>query len=261
VRFAPLVLGFLGLWLAIDSFVLSRLFSALAGPIPWRAMARWRAATYPFFAISFHLGSAALVATLHARTGAPWTRLAGGMLVHYLCDLAALSSLAFAASLAVDAPFMSYVRPVLAGIAVALVLVALAGRAGRGLLRGRPVVEALADLSLADLGRVVAGRWAWYASVTGFVWLTLPCFGLAIPAAELAARMPITLALAALPISPGGLGTTQAAMLALLSPFAPAPELLAYSLAYTGVFFLRVPIGLGLWLPARGATPTGEPAR
>jgi hypothetical protein len=42
-------------------------------------------------------------------------------------------------------------------------------------------------------------------------------------------------------------------MLALLAPFAAAPALLAYAIAYGGVLLLRVPLGLLFWRTLSGA--------
>jgi uncharacterized membrane protein YbhN (UPF0104 family) len=99
-----------------------------------------------------------------------------------------------------------------------------------------------------DLARVVALRWIFYASFAVFVWLTLPCFALHAPFLDVLARMPLVQSIAALPISPSGVGTAQAAMLALFSGFGPPARWLAYSLVYgLTLVVLRLPLGFAAW--------------
>jgi hypothetical protein len=256
--FAPLAAAFLLAALCVDAWVLARLFSAALGrQLAWSRMLCWRAASYAFLALSFHLASAALLARIRSRTDASWPELTGALLVHYLGDLVALAAIALAGSWAVELPALVLLRPVLAALLLGLCGLALLARARRGALAGRPVVAVAARLSLADLARLVAGRLLWYATAVAFVAATLPSFGVQIPLAALVGRMPIVLALAALPISPAGLGTTQAAMLALFGEFAPEPELLAYSLSYTGLLLARAPLGGAVWLAESRAASAG----
>ncbi len=247
-RYAPFALGFILLWLAIDAHVLGWLFSRIAGPIRYAEMVRLRARTYPLMVVSFDLANAALVASLCRATGAPLTRVAGGMLVHYLGDLAAVTGLAFGASLFVESPIVSVLRPLLGALCVGFIAILLAGRLGRGILRGRPVVESLSLLSASEIVRLVFSRAVFQASFVAFAWLTLPAFGLHVSSLDVAARMPLVLSIGALPITPGGLGTTQAAIAALFGEFGSPARLLAYGLVYGFTLMLRLPLGLAFWL-------------
>jgi hypothetical protein len=88
-------------------------------------------------------------------------------------------------------------------------------------------------------------------------------FGIHIPFAQMLAFLPVIFMLAALPVTVAHLGTTQAAWIFFFSQYAPAPRLLAFSLAAHLVFAsTRALIGV-LWLPALylDLVPPAAPAR
>jgi hypothetical protein len=75
-------------------------------------------------------------------------------------------------------------------------------------------------------------------------------FGIRIPFAQLLTFLPVIFMLAALPVTVAHLGTTQAAWVFFFSQYAPAPRLLAFSLAAHLVFAsTRALVGV-LWLPS-----------
>src|SRR5690606_4325455 len=107
------------------------------------------------------------------------------------------------------------------------------------------------------LGVLVAGHWA-----------AMRLFGIVVPAAAALAGLPVMFLIAALPISPAGLGTTQAAAMTLFAGFAPGADeatrqavVIAYSLAFhaagtamvaaVGMMCLRRALG-----PVPGSLPT-----
>ncbi len=246
--YAPIALAFTGVWLLLDAFVLRALFARVGAELAFGAMLRARAATYPWMALSFDLANAALVAGVRRRSGAPLPVLAGAMLAHYACDLVALTTIAAAAAVSLTGPFAALLRPLLAALALAATAVLIGGRLGVSALGRGSLAAALRALRPRDLARVVALRWLFYASFALFVWLTLPCFALSVPFVEVLARMPLVQSVAALPIAPGGIGTAQAAMLALFAGFGPPERWLAYSLVYGATLIaLRVPLGFAAW--------------
>jgi hypothetical protein len=246
--YAPIAVAFTGFWLALDAFVLRGLFARVGAHLCFGAMVHARAATYPWMALSFDLANAALVAGIRKRSGAPVPSLVGAMIAHYVCDLVALSTIAAAAALALSGPYTAALRPVVIGLALVAVGVLVGGRLGVSALGRGKLTEALRAFRPRDLARVVALRWIFYASFAVFVWLTLPCFALRAPFLDVLARMPLVQSVAALPIAPGGIGTTQAAMVALFAGFGPPARWLAYSLVYGATLVvLRVPLGLAAW--------------
>jgi len=246
--YVPIALAFTGVWLALDAFVLRGLFASVGAELSLVGMMQARAATYPWMAVSFDLANVALVNELRRATGAPLAQLAGAMLAHYGCDLVALSTIAAAASLALEGSFASVLRPILLGLAGLALAVLVAARLGVARIGRGAFADALRSLRARDLARVVALRWLFYASFAVFVWATLPCFALRVPFLDVLARMPLVQSIAALPISPSGIGTAQAAMLALFTGFGPPARWLAYSLVYgLTLVLLRLPIGFAAW--------------
>ena len=246
--YTPIAVLFTGIWLSLDAFVLRGLFARVGAVLSFREMARARAATYPWMALSFDLASAALVSGLRRTTGAPIATLTGAMLAHYACDFVALTTVAAFASLSLDGALASLLRPILLALALAASGVLIAAHLGVARLGRGKLVTALGAFRARDLARVVALRGVFYTSFAVFVWLTLPCFALDVPFLDVLARMPLVQSIAGLPISPGGIGTAQAAMLVLFAGFGTPSRLLAYSLVYgLTLVVLRLPIGLAAW--------------
>ena len=247
-RWAPLALAFSALWLALDALALQGLFARVGATLGFRAMAGARAATYPWMALSFDLANAALVARVRRASAAPLAALAGAMLVHYACDFFALSATAFGASLALDDRIATLLRPILLALGLGVVALLAAARLGVSRLGRGDFAAALRAYRVRDLARLVALRATLYASFAAFVWSTLPCFALEVPFIDVLARMPLVQSVAALPIAPGGLGTAQAAMLALFAGFGPAERWFAYGLLYSATLIaVRVPLGFAVW--------------
>ena len=257
-RFFPAAFAFIGFWLALDAWLLSRLFSHLGPKLHWSQAAWLRASTYPLMALSFHLASAKLVADVAREQRIGLARSAGGMLVHYLVDAGALAAVALAGTWAFGGDGVAYLRVPLALLALGCAALLIAGRLGRTLLRDRSVVEALALLPTQMLAGLALGRAAFFASVALFVWWTAPAFGLSAPLGALLGRMPIVLAVGSLPLSPGGLGTAHAAMLWLFSDFGDQAQILAYGLIYSFTLtVLRVPLGAAAWWLLRARRRAG----
>jgi hypothetical protein len=249
VRHVPIAAGFGLIWLALDAAGLAWLFSRGAAPIRWRDMAALRARSYPPMALSFHLGSAALAVLLQHATRAPLARITSALLLHYLVDLAALAAVALAGSLALDAAGAGWLRAGLATLALGLAAALLGCRLARRHLPG--AAAALGSLSASELARLGLLRAAFHASFAVFVWLTLPAFGIGLALGDVLARMPLVLAGGALPFTPAGLGTTQAAFVFLFRDLASEPALLAYAIAYGATLLaLRLAIGFTAWLLA-----------
>ena len=231
---------FIGAWLAIDTLALAALLPDTGRQVSFLALARVRAATYPVMAINFHLASVALLAGLASQLGTSTRRVAGTVLVYYVVDLVALCALALAGSavLNFDAPAFRIVAVGLAATSI-VALIALR-RSGRRF----EIFRAASEIPARRLLSGLLLRALLHASFAVFVVLGAGTFGIEIPLAEAAARTPIVLAVGALPIAAGGIGTSQAALVFFFAPYAPEAKLLAFGLAYTfTLLVLRVPIG------------------
>jgi hypothetical protein len=86
-------------------------------------------------------------------------------------------------------------------------------------------------------------------------------FGIYIPFGQLLTFLPVIFMVAALPVTIGHLGTTQAAWLFFFGAYAPAPRLLAFSLVAHLTFTLtRALLGL-IWLPVAYEDLVGHQTR
>lgn len=87
-------------------------------------------------------------------------------------------------------------------------------------------------------------RMIYYFSYVLFFYLAVRAFAMDIPFTTLLAYVPIILLVISIPISPFGLGTSQAAMLFLFKDYGSQPQILAFSLAYSvSVLILRAVLG------------------
>jgi len=244
VRYGIASAVFVGVWLAFDAYILGWLFGRLGAAIPWHEMVRLRGATYLLLALSLHVANAAMIGLVQQRSGVSLARAAASMLVMYAGDLTALCGVSLLASLGVSSPLVSALRPVLAGLTLGLLGLFAVGLIMRRRLAGRPFFGVVADLGALDVAALIGLRAAFYGTFVAFAWVTLPALQIDLPLHEIAARMPVVMGIGALPITPAGLGTTQAAMLALFGELADPSHVLAYALLYgLTLVGLRIPIG------------------
>jgi uncharacterized membrane protein YbhN (UPF0104 family) len=121
-------------------------------------------------------------------------------------------------------------------------------------LRGARVLDTLRQVTLRDAAEWLCWRCLFYGSFVAFAAATLPAFDIHVPLRALVVCVPVTLSIAALPITVSGFGSAQVAMLALYGAFADEAVIVAYSLAHSvSLVLLRLPIGLACW-PAVTAT-------
>ena len=98
-------------------------------------------------------------------------------------------------------------------------------------------------------------------------YLAAHAFGIRIPFLQMLTFLPVIFMVAALPVTVAHLGTTQAAWIFFFGGYAPAPRLLAFSLAAHLVFTTtRALLGIA-WLPTvwtdltASATTAARPAK
>ena len=187
-----------------------------------------------------------------ARTGAGAARATGAVAFLVATSGLALAAIAVPALLAARGaipgaapggiPLAALVA--LAGVAVYLAAVA-AGRRWLDRLPWPLVRAALVPLVEAGVAghlRAAAWRLPHLLAMVLFHWGAFRIWGIALPLGAGLALIPVVLLVAALPITPSGLGTTQAMQVLLFSPWATgatpderAADVLAFSLAFYAV--------------------------
>ncbi len=228
-----------------------------------------RGATYLLFLVNYALGQGGFGFYLH-RTGTGAQTAVGATLFMIGTNLATLLLLTSAAW-AIDgggvpnAALWWTLTIGCGGFAAYLVVIV----AAPAFLAGRVWLAPLFDAGLRGHAIAVLGRVPHIVFIVFSQWLAMRIWGLQVPVSEAMTVVPAIAIAAALPISPGGLGTTQAATVYFFSQYAVgataddrAATVLAFSIAHL-VYSVMGSIVVGMvCIPlARriGAIPTTSP--
>jgi uncharacterized membrane protein YbhN (UPF0104 family) len=240
-RLGLLALGFGAALLAADSLALWAAFkiSVAAPRVPYWSVIQMRGASHLLAQVSYAAGQGSLVYFLRRRHGVPMTTGAGALVLAngaFIIVMALAMGTGLLAGAVPDRPELRWVAAVVT-VAVPLYLALLVWRPGP-LVRRRllaPLFRAGARGSL----RVASARAVHLGVLIGGHMLAMRLFGVEVPVVVALAGLPVLFLVGALPISPAGLGTTQAAAITLFGAFAPGGSeasrhavLLAYSLSF-----------------------------
>jgi hypothetical protein len=244
----PLLAAWVALTLVLvlvaDSLAASVVVRRSGGALPYRRVLVMRGATYLVSAVH-PLAGQGTFGWLLARTGrGGWE--AGGVLVLLLATQ--LLTLVVVGALGLLAapdwlrqPALPMVAMVGAGFALYLVLIAVHPRWCARLPLLRPLFAAGVGGHLA----AIAARLPHVALLVVMPWVAFRVWGIAVPLTVGLAYLPVVLLVAALPLTPSGLGTVQAVQVALFAPWAAGDTsaqreavVLAFSLAHAGLALL-----------------------
>jgi hypothetical protein len=213
-----------------------------------------RGATYLLGLLNYSLGQGAFGFYLQ-RSGLAMARAAGIVLFLLITNsgvFLVISGLGVLAGVFLGGNFsgLAFLALGLAGGLLAyLGLVAMRPRVLQGWRLTAPLLEA----GLGGHWRAAAGRLPHVLIMILTFWGALHLWGIPIPLRQGIILIPIVLFLSALPVTPAGLGTFQAAMVVLIGPYAPlahpearAAMVLAFSLVYHFLGII-VQASLGLW--------------
>ena len=252
-----------------DTLVLAYLMRWFHGPMPYRELLPVRAATYVVSLMNTHLARGAMAYYLTRKLRMPFFELASTVIFNWLVDLTHLAVWAtcgmavFAAFLPEEFfwvpvgfvafwfAFLLYVR---GNVAPWRLLLEPMGRIvprwrGRFRVREWSILRTFREAPLKRYGQFILLRAPMFLVALVFHYFAVQAFGIEIPFGRMLALLPIIFMLASLPITVAHLGTTQAAWIFFFQAYAPAPRLLAYSLASHLAFVLgRALVGL-VFLP------------
>lgn len=265
INVAVLASDSLATWLALIALQLRR---------PFVGVLVARGATYLLFVVNYAVGQGGFGYYLY-RTGVAPLRATGATLFLIGTNLATLLVVALAAWAARTAAGGAASGPAVAamwtltGAGIAFVVYLAVIALAPGFLARR---ELLAPLFAAGLrGHAVAmlGRVPHVTVVVLGQWAAMRAWGIAVPLAAGLTLMPVVVIISALPISPAGLGTMQAALLVFFSDYAvgaTTDERSAAVLAFAIVHFVygvlaSMAVGLTCTMLARRAASDQTPAR
>ncbi|MBX3183941.1 MAG: flippase-like domain-containing protein [Polyangiaceae bacterium] len=206
--------------LALDCIATSYIYRRTVCPVSFREFFVIRGASYLPSMLNHNLGQAWLTYYLAKRYRAPLWRVAGATLLVYGTNLAGLVLLGVVALVMSDEP-PAWLAPIL-GVSLTLgVLYAALLRFGQGLLERFQATRPLVEIGVSGHLLAILVRLPHVAALYLGTWLSFSFFGVWVPPADALAYIPLLMLVAALPLTPGGVGTRDATALSLLAPFAP----------------------------------------
>jgi hypothetical protein len=257
---------------AWDTLVLSVVIGWFHGAVPYRDLLPVRAAAYVAGFFNTNLGRGAMAAHLSRRLHAPLLEMGSTVIFLVLTENTQLVLWAMLGIVGFRADVTGSLLAVAASVAALWLIFFLYTKLHvtptwllRRVLapRGWSIFRTFRLATAMRYAQVVLLRAPMFVVSLCAHYYAARAFGIHIPFAQMLAFLPVIFMVAALPVTVAHLGTTQAAWIFFFSQYAPAPRLLAFSLAAHLVFAAtRALIGVA-WLPAVyfDLVPSAAPAR
>ena len=238
VAFAAAYFLFIFAW---DSLVMQRVISRFSHKVRFGDILAARGATYLVMVVNYPASQAAFAYYLKRRYQIPIFEALGIFVFIVFLDLLWIISLAFAGSFfqdySIEGVDLGHTVRIVACIAYALAFAWLAfwRRWPDRLLKRMhrpPLLQGLRDRKVfsifnkartLDYLRVAVMRTPIHVTIILSMYVVLHTFDAVIPFTKILGNIPLTFLVGTLPITPGGLGTTNAVMVALLSPYLTGP--------------------------------------
>ena len=250
--FIPEMLATVVFWFLLDSRALAYLVSKFNAPLDWSEARSMRGVTYLLTALNWNVGTAAIVVYLKRFKAVPALESTSSLFLYGNCDATIMLGLALVgSSLFPESAAIEGVQRV-AGVSFliqCLLLVLLAGSfpAWRWLekIRGGSLVRSYRLVELRDLAFIVGIKSVYFLVFIWIFWAGSHAFGIEIPFALALASAPVIMLVAAIPVTPAGLGTQAAAMVFFWSDYGDKAEILAFGLVFpVALTALRCLLGL-----------------
>jgi len=246
------LVGF-ALWLLADSLLMARLFSYFHGPFAYGEMLVGVSAQHFLQLVNTALAASALVLFVHRRRGVPLLAAGCTLAFQAFVDIQLLAVMELlAALLLAPAPLLLPWYYSAAGCALAggLSLLCMRGRPRwqpARWLYDRPSLTAIRQARPRHYAVLMSIRLGTLVLQAVLLYVEMLAFGIAISPALVLASMPAIVILAALPLTPLGLGSTQALFVYGFHAVAARGVLLALSVAINAMdLLLRIPLGIAL---------------
>jgi uncharacterized membrane protein YbhN (UPF0104 family) len=239
--FTLFAIGYFVFIFLVDSWVMQRVITQFSKPVKFKDIFQARGATYLVMIINYPASQAAFAYYLKRRYGIPIFEALGIFLFIILIDLIWIISLAFAGSFfqtyeVAGVPLGPIVQKVAIGAYAFLFLwIAFWGRwieklSGKKLhfaflekIRARKAFHIFNQAKAFDYLKVAGMRTPIHLTIIISMYVVINTFHASIPFVKILGNVPLVFFIGTLPITPGGLGTTNAAMVELLSPYLTGP--------------------------------------
>jgi uncharacterized membrane protein YbhN (UPF0104 family) len=240
-------------WFLIESAAYAYLFTRFNVPLSWAEARSLRGVTYLLTPINWNAGTAGVILHLRRSKGVSAVDSGSTMLFYGLIDGVVLTSfLLIGAALLPVSPEITTLRRIALGVVFvqlgffALVMLRAPGWSWLARLRGLAIFRTFRQAQARDLGLLTLLRCAYFGGFVGVFWLGSLTFDISVPLLVATAATPAILAAGALPITPAGLGTQQAAMLLFFGAYGEPAAILAFGLCFPVALNLgRCLLGLG----------------
>lgn len=232
-------------YFAWDTLVLTVVVRWFHGAVPYRELLPVRAASYVVGFFNTNLGRGVMAGYLSRRLRAPFLELGSTVLFLVLTEYTQLVVWSMLGLLGFHAEVSRSLVLTAGAVAVFWLVV-------RWLLAPRnwSLARTFHLATPARSAQIVGLRAPMFVVSLSAHYYAARAFGIHIPFSQMLTFLPVIFMLAALPVTVAHLGTTQAAWVFFFSQYAPAPQLLAFSLAAHLVFTsTRAILGVA-WLPS-----------
>ena len=231
LSFCAVAVSYFLIMFLIDTFSISRILARFGHPESVRELLPARGATYLLMVVNYAASQAAFAFYQYRRHGIPIAKMLGIFGIIVVVDLIILATLAFVTTFFTSWPFeiggmniAHFVRVftvAAVGGLFALVIAAnaFANNSFMRRLRRYRLVELLATTRPADYLVIVVARLPVHAFIMCGMYVAITTFNVHVPFMKVLSNVPLIFFIGALPITPGGLGTSNAALVELLKPF------------------------------------------
>jgi hypothetical protein len=258
VRFLAIMIPNTIVYFCWDTLVLDAVVRWFHGDVPFRDLLPVRAASYVVGFFNTNAGRGALAAYLRRRLDVPFLELGGTVIFLMLTEYTQLVIWALLGIFGFRTEVTTRLLPIAGGVALFWILFFAYARLHVTPRRAIAWLFAPREwLLFRTFRRAPAARYVQIVLLRAPMFLVslvahyyaARTFGIYIPFGQMLTFLPVIFMAAALPVTVAHLGTTQAAWLLFFGEYAPAPRLLAFSLAAHLTFAAtRALLGL-VWLP------------
>lgn len=256
--FCMVATGYVIIMFFIDTFSIARILNHFGHPVSYMETLPARGVTYLIMVINYAASQIGFAFYQNRRHGMPISEMLGIFGIIIVIDLCILATLAFITTFFTSWPFEMagmnighFVRIFTVAAYVGLFVNLLFWRGTFGKvgflerLRKKDFFSILSRAGIGDYLSVALSRLPVHVFIMVGMYFAVMSFNAAIPFVGILANIPLVFFIGALPISPGGLGTTNVVLVELFKPLVTAPAItsglitagdLLFSFSLTWVF-------------------------
>ena len=225
----------------LDTWVLSRVLSRFVSPVGFRQLLPARCVSYLLSLVNYNAGQAGMAVYLKRTREMSFFKTLGCIFFVTVIDLYWVIALAFCGSFLLDLNLQGFhlqdwVRRValIAAIGFILHLAFWRGWFGKILperfhfrlgdwLRGKHLFQPFHHATVVDYFKIALARFPIHVCIVSSLWFLVRIAGATVAFRDVLAAVPIVLLIGAIPLTPGGLGATQLALVELLKDHVTPP--------------------------------------